>query len=310
MSAPKLGNLTLSRLMLGTVQLGMQYGIANRTGQPSYDQARNILACAYSGGVTCFDTAAGYGTSEEVLGQALAELGIADKVVVATKIRHLEGPALSQRAAAEMIEASVARSLRALRLEALPICLFHREQDFRYAECLLRLKHQGLVGHIGASVMTPEAAREILRSGLADALQIPANLVDHRFVRQGILAEAQRGGAVVFARSVYLQGLLLMPEREIPPHLRAVVPVRRDLETLAQAAGMNLAELAARYVLGLDGLTCALVGVESVEQMRQNLELFARGPLEPALTQAIAEIVPELPESVVMPTKWLAPKSS
>jgi len=309
MKVPRLGDLTLSRLMLGTVQLGMAYGIANKTGQPSYEQARDILACAYSGGVTCFDTAAAYGASEKVLGRALAELGIADKVVVATKVRHLGDAALSVRTAARMIEASVVGSLRALGLEALPICLFHREQDFRHAECLLRLKDKGLVRHIGASVMTPEAAREIIGSGLAQALQIPANLVDHRFVRQGILAEAQRGGVAVFVRSVYLQGLLLMPEREIPSHLRAIAPVRRDLEALARGAGMSLAELAVRYVLGLEGLTCALVGVESVEQMRQNLGLFAQGPLEPALMQAIAEMVPELPETLVMPTKWCEPES-
>jgi aryl-alcohol dehydrogenase-like predicted oxidoreductase len=304
MNLPRLGDLALSRFMLGTVQLGMNYGIANRTGQPSYEQARDILACAYQGGVTCFDTAAAYGTSEEILGRALAELGIADKVVVVTKIRRLEDAALSHRAAAEMIEASVASSLRALCLEALPICLFHREQDFRYADGLLRLKEKGLVRHMGASVMTPEAARDIMASDLAEAIQVPANVVDRRFVRQGTLEQAQRGGVGVFVRSVYLQGLLLMPEAEIPPHLRAVIPRRRELEALARAAGMSLAELAVRYVLGLDGLTCALVGVESVEQMRQNLSLFARGPLEPALMQAIAELEPELPEAVVMPTRW------
>ena len=73
-------NEQLSRLMLGTVQFGMPYGVANRTGQPSYPDVVAILAAAVEGGVNCFDTAAAYGTSEDVLGRALRELGIADRV--------------------------------------------------------------------------------------------------------------------------------------------------------------------------------------------------------------------------------------
>ena len=79
----------LSRLMLGTVQFGLPYGVANRTGQPSYAEVRAIMTAAIDGGVNCFDTAAAYGGSEEVLGRALQELGAADRVVVVTKVRSL-----------------------------------------------------------------------------------------------------------------------------------------------------------------------------------------------------------------------------
>ena len=72
--------------MIGTVQFGLNYGVANKTGQPSYKEVCDILACAFAGGVTCLDTARAYGTSEDVLGQALAELGMAGKVTVVTEI--------------------------------------------------------------------------------------------------------------------------------------------------------------------------------------------------------------------------------
>ncbi|HUT74807.1 MAG TPA: aldo/keto reductase [Armatimonadota bacterium] len=304
MLTARLDDLALSRLMLGTVQLGMPYGIANRAGQPSYEVARDIIACAYEGGVTCFDTAAAYGASEQVLGQALAELGLADRMTVATKIRPVEDRTFSDAAAREKIEGSVAGSLRALRLEALPLCLFHREHDFRCIEHLLRLKEKGLVRHVGASVMTPKATAAIIGSGLAEAVQLPASLLDHRFARAGILTEARRRGVAVFARSIYLQGSLLMSEREIPSCLEAAIPVRRELEALAREAGMSLAELAARYVLSLDGVTCVVIGMESVEQLRENLTLIERGPLAPALCAAIGRAVPELPDDLLMPNRW------
>ena len=62
----------LSRLMLGTVQFGMPYGVANRMGQPDYGDVLAMVAAAIEGGVNCFDTAAAYGSSEEVLGRAMS----------------------------------------------------------------------------------------------------------------------------------------------------------------------------------------------------------------------------------------------
>ena len=303
----RLDDLVLSRLMLGTVQFGMPYGIANRSGQPSYETARDIVACAHAAGVRCLDTAAGYGTSEQVIGRVLKELGIADGVTVATKVQHVG--AAAPRDAAKAIEESVENSLRALRLDALPICLFHREQDFEHAAALLRLKERGLVRHIGSSVMTTEAALAILHADLADAVQLPVNLLDQSFVRRGVIAEARQRGVAIFARSVYLQGLLVMPEEEIPPHLGDLRSARHRLDPLAHDAGISLGEMALRYVLGLDGVTCVLVGVETVEQMRANLGMWAKGPLEPALMRAIDQAVPDLPYELVTPHYWPQLKS-
>ncbi len=303
--------MQLSRLMLGTVQLGLPYGIANQTGQPSYREARDILACAYEGGVNCLDTAAIYGSSEEVLGQVLAELGLADKMTVVSKVRHL-AQGLDAATAAALVEESVLQSLKRLRLETLPICLFHIEDNFSYAEALLRLRERGLVGHIGSSVMTPAATAAIVDSGHAEALQVPTSVLDHRYTRpwsgyhseQSIIHRASERGVAVFVRSIYLQGLLLMPEDDIDPELNGVVPARRRLQALAAEAGMSLSELAVRYVLSLEGVTCAVVGIETLEQMRQNLALFAKGPLDADLLQRVEAAVPHLADTILMPTLW------
>jgi aryl-alcohol dehydrogenase-like predicted oxidoreductase len=206
--------------MLGTVQFGLRYGIANRNGQPSYETARAILVCAYEGGVNCLDTASAYGTSEGVIGKVLSELGIADRMVVVSKVYPMAGGFSSRQAADAFVEESVTRSLKRLRLDVLPICLFHWEENFCYVESLLRLKEKRLVRHIGSSVMTPGVASRIVSSGLAEAVQIPASLLNHRFPRSGICEEARRRGTAIFARSVYLQGLLLMPEEDIPDESR------------------------------------------------------------------------------------------
>jgi aryl-alcohol dehydrogenase-like predicted oxidoreductase len=305
MDSSQFAGMQLSRLMLGTVQLGLPYGIANRSGQPPYREACHILACAYEGGVNCLDTAAVYGTSEEVLGRALAELGIADKMTIVSKVHHM-AQGLNAATAAAIVEESVVQSLKRLRLEMLPICLFHIEENFAYAEALLRLKERGLVRRIGASVMTPAATSAIIDTGQAEALQIPTSVLDRRFSHPhgGIIRRATDQGMAIFIRSIYLQGLLLMPEEDLPLELAAVLPVRRRLVALAAAAGMTLSELAARYVLSLDGVTCAVVGIETEAQMRQNLAMFAKGPLDAELRRAAEAAVPDLPEGILMPSLW------
>jgi len=293
----------LSRLVLGTVQFGLPYGVANCEGQPSYKTARDILACAIEGGVTCLDTAAGYGESESVLGRALAELGAAGCVCVVTKVSPLAAD-LSPAQAGAAVEESVKNSLRHLRLDHLPFCLFHRERDFRHADSLLKLRERGLVERIGCSTATPAATREIIGSGLAEAVQFPASVLDRRFTGTEIAGAASTRGLAVFARSVYLQGLVFLPDEKTPGDLSEVISPRRRLAELAREAGIPLAELALRHVLGLGDLTSILVGVESLDQMRDNLALFAKGPLPPDLMRAMIASVPSLPDAILDPWRW------
>jgi len=290
--------------MLGTVQFGLTYGIANKIGQPSYRAVCDILACAAEGGANCLDTASAYGTSEETLGRALAELKLADRMLIVTKVAAIPDESWSHAAIESHIEKSVRTSLQRLRLEVLPVCLFHREENWRYVNILLKLKERGLIRHVGCSVMTPAATRSIIESGQAEAIQLPVNLLDQRWRQAGIFEAAVRAHVPLFARSVYLKGLLLLPEAEIPAVLAEAIPVRRRLQALAQSSGISFPELAVRYVIGLEGITCTLVGVDSVEQMRENLDLFSKDRLPPEVTREINGIVPILPDIILKPNLW------
>ncbi len=306
MQYASLNNQSVSKLMLGTVQFGLPYGVANRTGQPGFDEVKAIVAAALDGGVNSFDTAAAYGISEAVLGRALHELGVADRVVVVTKVRPLTPAERADDAlATQAIEQSVAESRRRLRLDCLPVVLFHREADAAYLPALQQMKARGWLRDAGVSCDNhPGPAAECVAGGLASALQLPGNILDRRHQRSGVFRQAAARGVGVFIRSVYLQGLLAMPEEAIPPGLRKVVPVRRRLAGIAGEAGLTLPELALRYMLSQEGVTSVLTGVETVAQIRENLDLFSRGPLAPDLLAAVEDTVPDLPESILTPTLW------
>jgi len=298
--------ISLSQMMLGTVQFGMPYGIANQTGQPDYQDVVSIIDAAVSGGVNCFDTAAAYGQSEEILGQALRELGVVDKVTVITKVRALTTEELaSPRLAESAIHASIELSLQRLQLDCLPIVLFHRESDAEFLGVLEELRNQGKLRYFGVSCSNvPGAAAEFVHGGHASALQIPANIVDHRHLRSGVLVDSILQNVAIFIRSVYLQGLLVMSQETIPDKLRGIVSERQRLTSIAEASGLSLPELALRYLLSLPGITSVLTGVETREQVKQNLEMFSRGKLSEDIMAAIHHEAIELPELLITPSMW------
>ena len=248
--------MTASGIMLGTVQFGLAYGIANIHGKPSFETVCDIVETACDGGVRALDTAAAYGDSEAVLGRALARLGLRDKLEVVSKIPPIEAETDAQAAA--FIERTLAASLRNLGLERLSACLLHREDDLRFLPLLEAMVGKGLIGEAGVSLDT---ARFIREGVTARCVQLPCNILDRRFDRFWPLARAR--GTRVFTRSVYLQGLLLMPEDKIRPSLAAVVSVRRKLADIARDAGLTLAELCMRFALSNPDISSVLVGVDT-----------------------------------------------
>lgn len=296
--------IEFSKIMLGTVQFGMNYGIANQTGRPDYQTCCNIIANALESGINCFDTAACYGESEQVLGRALTELNAADKAVLVSKSRPVSEAELPANEVEGFIEESLRQSLRNLRIEVLPVFLLHRDADLVWMEALHRMKEKGLVQRIGISVDTAEGAELAAAHGLTEAVQLPHNLFDRRFSCGPLFPRVQERKIKLFTRSAFLQGLLLMPEERIPEHLHGVIPVRRRLEKLARAAGLGMPELCLRYSLSFPAITSVLIGVDTVEQLRENAAIMQRGPLDEPLLKSIYECVPDLPETIVRPSCW------
>jgi len=294
-------------MMLGTAQFGMPYGIGNREGQPDFTRSLAMVEAAVAGGVNCFDTAAAYGSSEEVLGRALHELGCAESVVVVTKVLYLSPEELADRAVGERaVRASVLASRERLRIETLPIVLFHKESDAVYMDVLEDLKERGWLRHAGVSCVRrpdPTTAGLVAAPGVS-SVQLAASVLDRRHRQAGTFRDAASNGTAVFVRSVYLQGLLLMPEADIPESLRDVIPVRRPIEAIAADAGLPVSELAVRYMLGQEGVTCVLTGVETIEQVRANIAICEKGPLDPAVMRALEDMEIELPERVLAPEMW------
>lgn len=200
------------KLALGTVQFGMQYGIANAGVRLGRTEVGQLLKYALQSGVDMLDTAAAYGDSEACLGAA----GVGGFRVV-TKL-----PIEMDDDVESWVFEHLKASLRRLRTDRVYGLLLHRSQQLQgdggrlLAKAFVRLKTEGLVTKVGISIYDPKELEQVTKLCPIDLVQAPLNVFDQRLMISGWLQRLHDEGVEVHVRSVFLQGLLLMPRNRIP----------------------------------------------------------------------------------------------
>ena len=289
--------------ILGTAQLGMDYGIANTQGRPDAAKAVRIVEAAWAQGIRHFDTAQSYGDSEAVLGQALRDAGLLGEAKVGSKLSVALDP--TDR---DGLAAAIEGSFERLGVDSLWCMLLHRATwldhwDEGLGELLLSHRAAGRIKHLGASLLGPDEAPRCLAHPDVEILQAPSNAWDRRLVERGVFEEARSRGQLCCVRSVYLQGLLTLLPEQVATRLPAARPAAECWHALASRAGIAPVAMALRYALGLD--VPLVVGADSPEQIAETVALAEAGPLPAALVEEIAqELDPVLNETIIEPWRW------
>jgi aryl-alcohol dehydrogenase-like predicted oxidoreductase len=293
------------RIVVGTAQWGMPYGIANRTGVPGLPAVRRILARAADAGITTLDTARAYGQSESVLGSVVGE---DRRFAIVTKVAPLGMAAAGEIAGAEAVRRAIDQSLAALRRSRLDAVLLHDPGDRLAAggaawRVLGDLRQAGVIGFLGISARNPTEALEALEAPDVDVVQVAMSLLDARLTRAGFVDRARAAGKRVFVRSVFLQGVAHLSPQDLPPYLDPLRPVLAAIARWARPRQMTVADACLLYMRD----TCVLplvLGMESDAQLEANLHTWARSALDPMDLADLAALVPDLPDAVVDPSMW------
>jgi aryl-alcohol dehydrogenase-like predicted oxidoreductase len=295
--------LMVSEISLGTVELGLDYGIrpVGDDARPDESTASALLNHALDAGINFIDTARAYGTSEEIIGRALA--GRRDEYVLASKVSSFSKENLPPQALRERVARSVEQSLHALHTSVIDIMLVHSTlgdtlDDGPVWEALSMQREAGNVRFLGASVYGEQAALDAMATGY-DCLQIAYSVLD-RGPEGRVLVEAAARDAGIVVRSVLLKGALTHRCRELPD---AMQPLKRAVEQMSEMARGevgSLPELAYRYVLGHPSAHTALVGTAHVAEMEAAVGYASRGALSQDLVRRIRSIEIEDP-------RWLNP---
>ena len=281
----------MSRIALGTAQFGSEYGVANNAGAMVLKEARAILDLAESYGVDILDTAIAYGTSEHNLG----EIGI-ESFQVITKL-----PALPKRGGnvGNWVRTEVANSLDRMQKESLYALLLHRPDELMGPKGsdlyrgLESLKDQGQIEKIGVSVYSMKELEALTSRFKLDLVQAPFNLIDRSLVDSGWLAKLKSAGIEVHVRSIFLQGLLLMPRDEIPIKFVSWSTLWDCWHAWLRENQITAVEGCLSYVLSCSQIDRVIVGVDNKDQLLQIMNAANRTALEsyPDITSDSAELI-------------------
>ena len=255
-----------AKLILGTVQFGLKYGINNQFEKPTQMKVNEMLLFAFNSGIKCLDTAEAYGNAHEVIGRFhQAHPTISFDII--TKLPHQ----LDNR-----IFIKVQQYLNTLKVEKLKALLFHSFNTYienkEFATELVKLKEENKIELTGVSVYTNEQADIVIEDKNIDIIQIPFNLFDNENNRGEMLKKARDKGKIIHTRSVFLQGLFFSDIDDDRKIVKALQNELNFIRALSERKKITLQQLALNYCLQQNYIDQSLIGVDNINQLEQNIK--------------------------------------
>tara|TARA_B100000963_G_scaffold296499_1_gene267654 strand:- start:4368 stop:5240 length:873 start_codon:yes stop_codon:yes gene_type:complete len=256
----------MTKLSLGTVQFGLNYGVANQVGKIKFEEVKKIIEFAKKSKISLIDTAVSYGDSEKIIG----DIGIRDFKFV-SKLPSIPKNCLDIDL---WVEKNIKNTLMHLGLKTLYGLLVHNYQNLtgRFSKKLInalnRLKIDGLVKKIGISIYDPSEYEKIVHLNRFDIVQAPLNIIDRRLVESGLLSKLYSQKIEVHTRSVFLQGLLLMPREKIPKNFNRWSKIWDKWSSEIKKNKLDVIETCLLYPLSIPEIDHVIVGVDNVNQLK------------------------------------------
>ena len=302
----------IEKMILGTVQLGVAYGVVNKQGKPTDAESASILKSAITGGVGGIDTARAYGDSEAVIGRALKG-GWASRTKIYSKIAPVPDSYLDAVAIGEYIASSLFQSLFHLQVECLDVLMFHRVVDMRRESAAglkkaVQLMKEGYLGELGASIQTPEELMWVLGCEDVSHVQMPYNLLDSRWDQaiEALIAVKSKRKMTVHVRSSLLQGLIASDDvkawKKAHVHSQEIISWLEEMRAKFNRA--DKIDLALAYVRSMDWIDGVVVGVEKTDQLQQNIKHFGSRLLSSDEVEYIKMCRPKVCEDTLNPARW------
>jgi uncharacterized protein len=282
-----------SKLILGTVQFGLDYGISNSTGQPLESEVFEMLDLAAESGISILDTADAYGNASEILGKYNALYP--EKFEINTKFTS-SGQSLS-----EQLEISLAK----LQKKHVLAYFYHSYNDFvNYAMIqaeLKKFKNCGKIANVGLSVYNNVEFRNAIDSEMIDVIQFPFNLLDNRSQRGELMQLAKIRGKELQVRSVFLQGLFFKSPDKLPSKFMTLKPYLQKIHQISKEYKLSIEQLSLLYALQQPEIDYVIIGVDNLKQLKHNLNIMQQN-----ITTEIIDIINQIK---VKETELLYPKN-
>jgi aryl-alcohol dehydrogenase-like predicted oxidoreductase len=264
-------NRRMSKIALGTANFGLKYGLANNIGRVPKSELEKILSVAETAGVRFIDTAQSYGDSENRIGSLCNK-----NFSIVTKM----GPNLETGYANNSMRSLVEQSCKRLERSQLYAVMLHRPEVLfssiskQIVRELNEMKDQNIISKIGVSIYSPEILTAISKIVKLDIVQVPFNIFDQQILSSGWSDKLKWDGVEIHARSVFLQGLLLMQQSSLPCYFTKYWRAHFDSwYKFLNDNSVDALEVAFKFALHQDWIDRIVVGVDSVSHLQTLLEI-------------------------------------
>jgi len=300
-SLPNIAEPPAARLVLGTAQLGFEYGIANRNGRPDFAAASRILEVAWKGGVRLLDTAQAYGESEDVIARFLENhpdmrFGVISKLDPEINASDSDAIEVGVRQCREKFGQPLSGVLFH---DNAALALLNNEARRAMGRCI----ESGATTAFGISTYTPENFQAALDEDAIHIIQAPFSVLDRRLSESGLLNRAIQSGKKVFLRSVYLQGLLLMEPKDLPPKLAFATGTIERWRNICLQHSLTPLQGALGYIRSRVADAFIVIGCETASQVDENIAAINGPELHPDFFAAIEALKAD-DHRTVDPSKW------
>ena len=286
-----------NKLILGTVQFGLKYGINNTIGKLKKDEVLSLMKVAYNSGIRILDTAEAYGNAHQLIGD-FHNKNDNLKFKIITKFPH--------KIKLSLIGTKIIEYLDLLHVKTLEVIMFHSfesfQSNYKALNSLNELKSNGLINNVGVSVYTNAQLESLLNEDLITVVQLPFNLLDNSNVRGDLINRLKEKGKIIHTRSAFLQGLFFKSTNDKNP---IVQELKTELELLNQisiGSNCSMEELALSYCINQKNIDNVIIGVDSISQLNANIKASGFQIKENALKTINGIVVKDL--ELLNPYLW------
>lgn len=294
------------QLVLGTAQLGLDYGITNTNGKPKLTESFEIIKFALDNDINIFDTARAYGDSEYILGLAKEKYNNLNIITKLDPLNELNDTTPKEEIY-EMIDASINTSIKNLNIDIIETFILHRFHHFNNKIIWNHLLENKKIKKLGVSIYYLEEAIEALKDNDIKHIQLPINILDQQwFCDEFLQLIEKRTDVTIHCRSILLQGILIS-EADKWPKIDDINPEEfiKKLNELVELFKLNSRlELCFSYVKSIEWIDGLLIGVDNINQLNENLKLFNVRTLTNNELNLIRSIFKNTSNKLLNPALW------
>lgn len=251
-----------NKIILGTAQFGMDYGISNSKGKINFIEIIKILDFLKKKKLNFLDTASSYDFSESEIGKYYLKSKKKFNIITKYTLKN-KGDIFKQ----------YEDSIKNLKYKP-KVIMAHSYKDYldkNFRNNLFKLKKKFKINKVGVSIYNKPELYSIIKLKTPNIIQVPCNILDKRFISKDVVELVNKKKIEIHARSIFLQGLLFKSKSEIIKKFKDAKNVIKKLEKICIKHNLKLWELSLIWTYQKKEINKLIIGVDTQKQLQKNL---------------------------------------